>query len=212
MLLAISGIVGFMVLHPRVYDADPGQTLKNLVEGETFARLRLLSELVIIASQALTAIWFYRLFKGINEWAAVTTAVWGTVNAVAIMVSAMAMGVALGIAPSSYALEDKVGWIDLLTRLISNAWGIGALFFGLWLLPMGYIVASSKRMPVWLGRTLLVGGAGYVISAFLKYAGVSGTWGGLLTIPASIGEFWMIGYLLIFGIRPGSAGAAASGE
>ena len=201
LLLAISGILGFLVVHPRVYDADPGQTLTNLVEGETLARLRLLLEFAIIVSQALTAIWFYRLFKGINEWAALATGIWGTVNAVAIMISAISMGAAISVALSSQIMEDKVVLIDLLTKLISNAWGIGALFFGLWLMPMGYLVASSKRMPVWLGRTLLIGGAGYVISAFVKYMGVSGPWAGILTIPASIGEFWMIGYLLIFGIR-----------
>jgi len=199
--MAISGILGFLVVHPRVYDADPGQTLTNLVEGETLARLRLLLEFAIIVSQALTAIWFYRLFKGINEWAALATGIWGTVNAVAIMISAISMGAAISVALSSQIMEDKVVLIDLLTKLISNAWGIGALFFGLWLMPMGYLVASSKRMPVWLGRTLLIGGAGYVISAFVKYMGVSGPWAGILTIPASIGEFWMIGYLLIFGIR-----------
>lgn len=202
LLMAISGILGFLVLHPRVYVADPGLTLKNLLEDATLARMRLLFEMAIIVSQALTAIWFYRLFKGVNEWAALATAVWGTVNAVAIMVSAMAMGVAIGIAPSSYPLDEKLVWIDILTHLISNAWGIGALFFGLWLLPMGYSVTSSHRMPVWLGRTLLIGGAGYIISAFIKYMGVSAPWTGVLTIPASIGEFWMIGYLLLFGMRP----------
>jgi hypothetical protein len=32
--------------------------------------------------------------------------------------------------------------------------------------------------------------------------GVSGAWVDMLVIPATAGEFWMIAYLLIFGIRP----------
>ena len=202
LLLAISGILGFMMLHSQVYNADPNKTLTNLVEGESLARLRLLTELIIVVSQALTAVWFYRLFRNINEWAAWSTGVWGTVNAVAIMISAISMGAAIKIALSSQAMEDKVVLIDLLTNLISNAWGVGGLFFGLWLIPLGYIITSSKRMPVWLGRTLIIGGIGYLISTFIKYLGISGSWTGALTIPATIGEFWMIGYLLIFGIRP----------
>ena len=202
LLMAVSGILGFMVFHSQVYDADPRQTLTNLLEAETVARLRMLFELAIIVSQALTAVWFYRLFREMNAWAALATAVWGAINAVAIMISAIAMGAAIQIAPSSHTLEAKLVSIELLTALISNAWGVGALFFGLWLMPMGYIITSSKRMPVWLGRTLILGGTGYVISVFFKYAGISGPWAGTLTIPATVGEFWMIGYLLIFGIRP----------
>jgi hypothetical protein len=202
LLMAISGIFGFLVIHPQVYASDPQQTLTNLVEGETIARIRLLLEILIIVSQALTAIWFYRLFRGINEWAALAIVIWGTVNAVAIMLSAIAMGTAIEVTQSSQLLEDKVAIIALLTHLMDNAWRVGGLFFGLWLIPMGYIVTRSKRMPVWLGRILIIGGIGYVISTLIKYAGVSGSWIEALTIPATVGEFWMIGYLLFFGIRP----------
>ena len=52
-----------------------------------------------------------------------------------------------------------------------------------------------------LGRTLIVGGIGYIASTFLNYGGLEYSWIDLLTIPATIGEFWMISYLLIFGIR-----------
>lgn len=202
LIMAISGILGFLIFHPQVYDADPQQTLTNLVEGETLARLRLLLEFMIIVSQALTAVWFYKLFRNINEWAALATGIWGTVNAIAIMISAISMGAAIEIALSSQVMEDKVVIIDLLSNLISNAWGIGGLFFGLWLIPLGYIITSSKRMPVWLGRTLIIGGIGYLISTVINYVGISGSWVGTLTIPATVGEFWMIGYLFIFGIRP----------
>lgn len=202
LLLAITGMVGFLLIHPQVYHVDPEQTLTNLAEEEMLARIRLLLEFGIIVSQALTAIWFYRLFKNINEWAALATLIWGTVNAVVILISAISMAAAIEFAQSSYVLENKVIIIDLLTSLISNAWGIGGLFFGLWLIPMGYIISSSKRMPVWLGRTLIIGGMGYLISTFVNYIGISGSWLALLTVPATIAEFWMICYLLIFGIRP----------
>jgi hypothetical protein len=66
---------------------------------------------------------------------------------------------------------------------------------------MGTIVVKSKRMPVWLGRILILGGAGYILSTIIKYSGCTYPWIDTLVIPATIGEFWMIGYLLIFGIR-----------
>lgn len=201
--LAITGMVGFLFLHPRIYVGDdPANTISNLSEFETLARLRLVFELLIVASQALAAVWFYKLFKDIHHTAAWALAAWGMMNAGAIMISAMAMGGAIEVATGTQAINEKTLLIQLFLQQIKNAWGVGSLFFGLWLIPMGYMVVISKRMPLWLGRVLLVGGAGYIVSTFISYMGVTGAWVGILTIPATVGEFWMIGYLLFFGIRP----------
>jgi hypothetical protein len=57
-------------------------------------------------------------------------------------------------------------------------------------------------MPLWLGRILMVGGLGYVVSALLSY-GLAGSpgWIEVLTVPATVGELWMIGYLLVRGVQ-----------
>ncbi len=204
LMMAISGLLGFMMFHKQIFDPESSEkTLANLTDKESLARVRLLFEFGIIVSQALTAVWFYKLFKNINESAAWALGIWGMVNAVAIMISAISMGSAIEIANhSTQSTENKIIIVELLSRLIKDSWGVGSLFFGLWLIPMGYIVTSSKRMPVWLGRTLIIGGAGYLLNVVLNYTGVGSSWREFLVIPATIGEFWMIGYLLIFGIRP----------
>ncbi|WP_340152370.1 DUF4386 domain-containing protein [uncultured Marivirga sp.] len=209
LLMAISGIFGFLIFHSEVYTADPQQTLTNLMESESTARIRLLLEFAIIIFQALTAIWFYKLFRKINQTAALATMVWGTVNSMVIMLSAIAMAVAMSVAASELIVEDKILLVDLLTKMSAKSWSIGSLFFGLWLIPLGFIITSSKGMPLWLGRVLILGGIGYLLNAFFRYGGVSASWVEYLTIPASVAEFWMIGYLLIFGIRPESDSATA---
>ncbi|HNU43661.1 MAG TPA: DUF4386 domain-containing protein, partial [Cyclobacteriaceae bacterium] len=65
LLLAITGILGFMVFHSRVYVSDPATTLENLTSKESIARVRLFLELLIVVSQALAAAWFYKLFREI---------------------------------------------------------------------------------------------------------------------------------------------------
>lgn len=204
LLMAITGVLGFMVFHSQLFVSNnPEQTVINLVELEQTARIRLLLELAIIISQSLTAVWFFKLFNNDYKWEAWTLGIWGMANAFAIMISAIAIASSIGVANSEIsALEDKVLLIQLLQKIISNAWGIGGLFFGLWLFPMGYIVMQSKRMPVWLGRVIILGGIGYVISTIVQYSGVDFSFNRYLTLPATVGEFWMIGYLLIFGIRP----------
>lgn len=203
LMLAVTGMVGFLALHPRIYvSGDPAKTLSNILEFETLARLRLVFELLIVGSQALAAVWFYKLFHEIRHTAAWALAAWGIVNAVAILISAMAMGGALEVATSAQAMNEKLILTQLFQQFIKHAWGVGNLFFGLWLIPMGYIVVSSQRMPIWLGRILILGGVGYILSAFIGYMGLKESWVGMLTIPATVGELWMISYLLIFGIRP----------
>jgi hypothetical protein len=203
LMLAASGMLGFMVYHDKIFVSDnPGQTLSNLTEQVSVARIRLLFELIIIVSQALAAVWFYKLFHPINKTAAVAIALWGTVNAVAIMVSAIAMYSAIGITTSSFSVEEKTRMVQILTSIIRNAWNIGGLFFGLWLIPMGSLIISSGRMPKLLGGILILGGIGYLVQTFLKSMGVQGSYLGMLVMPATAAELWMIGYLLMFGIRP----------
>lgn len=203
LILAISGILGFMVFHPQIFvSADPEKTLTNLIDLESTARIRLFFEFAIVVSQALTAVWFYKLFKNFDEIAAWTLGIWGTINSVVIMISAISMAAAISIASSSVQpMEDKVLLIQVFQTITSKAWGVGGLFFGLWLFPMGYIVIKSKRMPIWLGRIIFLGGIGYLISTVISYIGIDFPYNRILILPATIGEFWMIGYLLIFGIR-----------
>lgn len=189
-------------MHPRIYvSGDAATTLSNLAGSEMLARWRLVFEMLIVVSQALTAIWFYKLFKDIDHVSAWALASWGMINSGVIMISAIGMGGALDVANSQQILSEKLVMIRLYDQVIRHAWGVGNLFFGLWLLPMGYIVVRSRCMPVWLGRVLLIGGAGYLLSAFSYYLGIRGVWAEMMTVPAAIAEFWMIGYLLIFGIR-----------
>ena len=91
---------------------------------------------------------------------------------------------------------------QLMYLVSENLWGVGGLFFGLWLIPMGWCVLRSGSMPRALGWVLIIGGVGYVLSAFVRYL-VPGRVGA--GRPAGdpgrpVGEFWMIGYLLIRGV------------
>ena len=205
--LAIAGILGFLLIRPQIYVAgDPATTLANLVDRAALARTGVVLELALVVTQAIAAVWFYKLFRSINEPAAWALAVFGMVNAVAVLASAGFMATALTVSgdPSLAPGGDAAATVQLMYQLSTNSWGVGAVFFGLWLIPMGHIAAGSGRMPAWLGRILIIGGVGYVLSSFVSH-GFSDPAAWVvtsLTVPATIGEFWMIGYLLAVGIRP----------
>lgn len=131
------------------------------------------------------------------------------VSAVAILASSAAVATTLevaadtGLAPG----DDAAATTQLLFRVSESFWGVGAVFFGLWLIPMGWVAATSGRFPRALGWILVAGGLGYLLSAFVEYAVDAPTWlVDALAIPATVGELWMIGYLLMVGIRPAAEG------
>ncbi len=204
LLLAISGMLGFLLFHSQIFVKDnPAQILNNLIQKESVASIRLVMELIIIVSQSLAAFYFYQLFVKRDATAALALLIWGTVNAVLITISAISMSVVIDLAHNStIALQEKPPLIQVLSNIIGEVWSVGGLFFGLWLLPMGHIVIKHKTMPTWLGYTLLLGGLGYLLQTFLKSAGYQNNYLGLLVMPATIGELWMIVYLLVWGIRP----------
>jgi hypothetical protein len=210
--IAITGILGFLVVRSQLHIADdPAQTLANLTEREGLARLGIVLELAIVLTQALLAVWFFTLFRTVSTVAAGAIAGFGLVNAAAILASSAALATALAVAldPSLAPGGDAAATVQLLYALADSFWASGAIFFGLWLIPMGYAVLKSGWMPRPLGYILIAGGVGYVLSALTtpllpELPGLTEA----LTYPATVGEFWMLGYLIIFGVR-NSANAAA---
>lgn len=204
--LALAGLVGFLFVRGELFVADDSAaTLANLFDQAALARVGIAADLSIVLFQALAAMWFFKLFRNENSFAAGSIAAFGLVNAAAIVVatafSASALLVAgdATLAPSG----DQAATVQLLYELNGAVWDIGGLFFGLWLVPMGYVVVKSRVMPAALGWVLIVGGVAYVINTYLTQLVTDAPTavGSALVGVATVGEFWMIGYLLVFGVR-----------
>lgn len=203
--LAVTGVLGYQIVRGQLYvPDDPSATLSNLVEHTSMARLGIVLELSIVLTQALAAVWFYRLFRSVDSFAAGLIAAFGMVNAVAIMGSAAVLATALDVADDkSLGVSGGAAATAQLQYVISgHLWGVGGLFFGLWLIPMGWLAVRSRWLPRLLGDLLMVGGVGYVLSTFISYIFADADLiAGLLTVPATIGELWIVGYLILFGVR-----------
>ena len=199
---AITGVLGFLLIRPQLFAADdPSATLANLVAHESLARAGVALELLMVVTQTLTAVWFYRLFRTVDAFAAERdrrlrpgqrgrgprergTAGHGGRGS-------RRPGRRRGGQPSR-----SCTW----SATTCGAWE--RLFFGLWLIPMGWCVLRSGWMPRALGWILVGGGVGYVLSAFIGYlAPDAQVVAEALAYPAHVGEFWMVGYLLVRGVR-----------
>lgn len=199
--LAATGSLGFLLVRPELFaDGDPAKTLANLVERASLARVGIALELGIVMFQALAALWFARLFREVDAFAAGALALLGMVNAIVVLASAALLHSALAVAVGSTGADP---WMAHFAYVLSGSfWQVGSLFFGLWLMPMGWLVLKSGIGHRALGWLLILGGVGYVLSAFVAVLlHKAGAWAGILSIPASVGEVWIIIVLVWRGLR-----------
>ncbi|MCA9329342.1 DUF4386 domain-containing protein [Candidatus Saccharibacteria bacterium] len=191
--LAITGVFAFLFARDQLFVAgDAAQTTANLVNDETLARFGIAAEVLIVGFQALAALWFFKLFKKKDSFTAGLIAVFGMVNAVVILAASAFWLMALNTAITSGSSDT----VQTLFEAHETLWQVGTLFFGLWLLPMAYM-ANKYNMPRVMVWFLVAGGVGYVLSTFTgillpEQTGLTEA----LPMPVTIGEFWIIGYLL----------------
>ncbi|WP_341197363.1 DUF4386 domain-containing protein [Hyphomonas chukchiensis] len=81
---------------------------------------------------------------------------------------------------------------------------VATLFWGAWLLPLGYLIFRSRVLPRLLGILLMLGCAGYMLNFFgplLAPGFAHSTISDLASIPSSLGEIGTCLWLLIMGAR-----------
>jgi uncharacterized protein DUF4386 len=201
----IIGILGTVVVRAQLFDKDDAAgTLSNLLAHESLARLGIALELGIVLIQILTAVWLFRLFRSVDALAAWLLVAFGVANAVVILGSAAMLTSALAVAqdPVSSATASTAATVQVLYLVSEYTWAVGGLLFGLWLIPMGHLAMRSGWLPKSLGWMLVAGGIGYIAGAFVGSIFPESTKvSQLLTAPGAIGELWIMGYLLIVGVR-----------
>ena len=80
---------------------------------------------------------------------------------------------------------------------------IAQIFFGLWLVPLGHLAYKSGMFPRALGVVLVVGGLSYLVDVLARFLvpAVGERVHGFLAVPPTIAEIWMVGYLLVKGVK-----------
>jgi hypothetical protein len=80
---------------------------------------------------------------------------------------------------------------------------VAQIFFGLWLLPLGYLVLRSGWFPKAIGVLLIVGCFAYLVDTFVTFLApdVADSNEAFVVAPAAVGELWLVAYLLIKGVR-----------
>jgi hypothetical protein len=216
-LYLVVGIFGGFAqafLYPKIYAAgDAAKTAGNLVANTGLVRIGVVADLIQATVWVFLALTLYRLLHHVNKNAGRAMVVLAAIGAGITMLNAVFEVEGLRVATGAVNLSAfGAAGSNAVALLLVDAQHYGLLiasiFFGLWLVPLGYLAYKSGWFPKALGVVLIVGGACYlvdVLAAFLV-PDVGKAIHGYVTIPSAIAEISTLGYLLVFGVRIPKAG------
>lgn len=189
---------------------DAVATVQNITAHEALFRAGIVAGAICYLAFLLLPLALYRLLGATQRVAGVAM--------VALATASVPIGfVILGHKLDVLTLLGHAAWLQPLSAaqvqtqvmLQLDAYGNGLLlaqvFWGLWLLPFGWLVIRGRQLPRVLGYLLVLGGLSYVVdfAAQLLVPGYSDTtFASYVTTPAALGEIGTCLWLLIVGARP----------
>lgn len=202
---------------PKMYVAgNAAATAANVLSNLGLVRLSVASHFLDATFLLLTAMALYSLLQHVDKNIARAMLVFVIVAAGIKSLNAVFQFEALQVATnSSYVDAFGAAGSNALMLLLLDIQHYGTLsaqvFFGLWLAPLGYLAYKSGLFPKALGVTLVAATVYYLvhlITAFLVPDFHKQIQPFILIV--IIAEVWLLGYLLIVGVRTAKPELAAA--
>jgi hypothetical protein len=210
LIVVLSGIFSLAYVPSQVNVAnDPDATLQRIQVSETLFRWGIASFLIEQVAFVLLPLALFKLLSPVNRSAAVLMLVLALTSVpLALLSLGHRLDVLTLISDPGFSATSTGPGLHLLANYSLDAWRNGiritSLFWGLWLLPFGYLVFKSGFLPRFLGVLLMLGCAGYLTTVFagllfprLEQSPLSG----YVSLPAALGEIGICVWLLFVGAR-----------
>lgn len=209
LLVGIFGGFAQGIVYPKVYVAgDAAITAANLIANSGLVRLAVVADFLDNTIWIFLALVLYRLLKQVNKAVASAMVVLVAIGAGITLLNAVFEFEGLRVATGAVNLGALgAAGSNAVALLLVDAQHYGLLiaqiFFGLWLVPLGYLAFRSGWFPKTLAVGLIVGAAGYLVDMLAAFLlpDVGKAIHGYVTIPSAIAEIWMVGYLLVIGLK-----------
>ena len=204
----LGGFAELMVRQGIVEPGNPAATADNIRGSAGLFRLGFAADLVQATMFLFTAMALYLLLRHVHELMARAMVVIVAVSVAIICLNLLNQYTALSLATgetnaSAFGAAGSAALAGLFADMHANGYLIAQMFFGLWLLPLGYLVYRSGSFPKALGVVLAIGAVGYLVDLFAHFLapGVAESIETFVVAPAAIGELWFVAYLLAKGVR-----------
>lgn len=207
LIVAVSGGFAQLVARTNVLvDGDATATAANIRSSADMMRLGLVADVVNIVAFIGVALLLYAVLWPVHRKLSAAFVTFVAISAGIMGIDLVNHAGALIVATDpSFASSMGADAVDSLAALFLNLHGVGYLvaevFFGLWLLPVGYVAFRSGYFPRVLGIGLMVGFLSYMVSFGLSITspGFHSELAVLVAMPAALAELSFMAWLLIRG-------------
>jgi hypothetical protein len=199
-------------LEPKMYVAgDAAATAGNVVANPGLVRLGVVSDLLDQTFFVFLALTLYVLLKHVHQAVARAMLVLVALAAAITCLNTVFLFEALRVATGAVDLSALgVAGSNAMVLLLLDAQHYGILvaqiFFGLWLVPLGYLAYRSGMFPRALGVVLIAGGVCYLVDLLLAFLSpdfsLAPQLHAFVVVPTTaIAEVSMVIYLLVVGVK-----------
>jgi hypothetical protein len=210
LLVGIFGGFAEGFVEPKMYVAgNAAITAGNVVANAGLVRIGVVADLLDQTCFVFLALTLYLLLKHVNKSVAMAMVVIVALAAGITCLNAVFEFEGLRIATgavnmAAFGAAGSNAMVLLLLDTQHYGILIAQIFFGLWLVPLGYLAYNSAGMfPKWLGVLLIVGGVCYLVDllALFLLPDIGQKIHTFIVIPSALAEISMVLYLLVIGVR-----------
>ncbi len=205
LLMMPLGIFGILYVPSQLIDLENlTQTASSILANQTLFRLSILSALIVQLLQIFVVLALYRLLKPVNKNQALLMVLFILVAVPIAMLNELnhlaVLQLLNGVEYAAVFSSDQIhAGMAFFFELHKTGIFIAQLFWGLWLLPMGYLVYKSNYIPKFIGVLLMIGCFGYLFDSFTFF--LFPEFGITLSDFTFVGELLLPLWLIIKGIN-----------
>lgn len=205
MLLIPLGVFGMLYVPNTLFvPGDIAATVSNIMANQSLFRSSIVSALLTQVVQIFVVLYLYKVLKPVNKTHALYMVVFILVAVPIAMLNELNQFAVLLLLNSQdylkfFTLDQMQVQVALFLDLRLTGIFIAQIFWGLWLLPMGYLVFKSGYLPRIIGVLLIVACFGYLIDSFLFF--FVPDFGITFSEFTFLGELLMTLWLLIKGVN-----------
>ncbi|MEI7579251.1 MAG: DUF4386 domain-containing protein [bacterium] len=204
LLLAPTAFFGLKYIPSLTIPGDSVTTVKNIMNNTLLFQLSILCALITPLLTLFVSQYLYKIFKSINKDQATLMVIFTLIATPIAMLSEISHFAVLQLLNNSYYVNnmgvDQIHPQIMLFLDLGRYGGyIAAIFWGFWLLPLGYLILKSNYIPKFIGILMIVAGFGYIIDSLIVF--FSQNLNTTISSYTFIGEVVLLLWLLIKGVN-----------
>lgn len=168
LLLAVVASFSMIYVSDTLISSNIAETIDNIMASEGLFRMAIVGNLIAQVIQIFTVLGLYRLLSPVDKGQAFLMKLFVLLAVPIAMLNELNYFAILQLLGDPHYLKlinlDQLNAIvQILLDLHEHGIIIAHIFWGLWLLPMGYLIYRSKFLPKIIGILLIIGCFGYLV-------------------------------------------------